>query len=72
MTIVCLNIIKEIYKKTLAYELEQITFDNKGNMVHLHSNKFLEEHPERIDLPEFTIEEELEQLKFVTELSKIY
>lgn len=66
------SIVKEIYKKTLAYELDKVTFDKNGNPKHYHSDKFLEEHPERKDSPEFTEEEEMEVAKFIAAAAKIF
>ncbi len=57
-----LETIRSIYKKTLSYELESVVVNNDGTTTHLHSDKFLDEHPERRESPEFTEEEEKEQL----------
>lgn len=64
------SIVKEIYKKTLAYELDKVTFDENGNPKHYHSDKFLDEHPERKNSPEFTEEEEQELANFLFECAK--
>lgn len=53
--------INEIYKKTFAYELERIKINEDGSTTHLHSDRFLDEHPERRNSPEFTEEEEKDQ-----------
>ncbi len=57
-----LETIRRIYKKTLGYQLERVVVNNDGTTTHLHSDKFLDEHPERRESPEFTEEEEKEQL----------
>lgn len=67
-----MNISFNIYKKTLAYELERIQINDDGTITHFHSDTFLDEHPERKDSPEFTEEEELEQLKFIAAAAKIF
>jgi hypothetical protein len=56
--------INEIYKKTFAYELERIRINEDGSTTHLHSDRFLDEHPERRNSPEFTEEEEKDQGSF--------
>lgn len=65
-----MNLLEKIYKKTLSYELDKVTFDENGNPKHYHSDKFLDEHPERRSNPEFTEEEELEVYKFIAEMAK--
>lgn len=59
---------KDIYKKTLSYELERLVVNEDGTTTHLHSDRFLDEHPERNDSPEFTKEEEKEQANFMIHL----
>lgn len=67
-----LQIAMNIYKKTLGYELEKIKVNDDGTTTHLHSDAFLDEHPERRSSPEFTEEEENEQLKFIAAAAKIF
>lgn len=67
-----LKLVKDVYKKTFAYELEKIKVNDDGTTTHLHSDAFLDEHPERKDSPEFTKEEEAEQLKFIAAAAKIF
>jgi hypothetical protein len=67
-----MNIAFDIYKKTLAYELDRIQINDDGIITHFHSDAFLDEHPERKDSSEFTEEEELEQLKFIAAAAKIF
>lgn len=67
-----MNIAFNIYKKTLAYELERIQINDDGTTTHFHSDAFLDEHPERKDSPEFTKEEELQVYKFIVEMAKIF
>lgn len=64
------NIIHKILEKTFAYSLETVKLNPDGTISHLHSAEFLEKHPERKNSPEFTEEEELEQIKFINELAK--
>jgi len=59
-----IEILHEIYKKTFAYELESVRVNEDGTTTHLHSDRFLDEHPERRDSPEFTEEEEKKQAEF--------
>lgn len=59
------KLVYEIYKKTLGYELEKIVINEDGTNTHLHSDRFLDEHPERRDSPEFTEEEERGQAAFL-------
>jgi hypothetical protein len=65
------NLCQDVYKKTLAYELEKVKINEDGSTTHLHSDKFLAEHPERKNSPEFTDEEETEQIKFLAALAQI-
>lgn len=67
-----LQIAMNIYKKTLGYELEKIKVNDDGTTTHLHSDAFLDKHPERRSSPEFTEEEENEQLKFIAAAAKIF
>lgn len=64
------NLILEIYKKTIAYELDSISINEDGTTTHRHSDKFLDEHPERKESPEFTEEEEKEQIEFIGNVAK--
>lgn len=59
----------EIYKNTLGYELDSIKVNEDGSTTHLHSDSFLDKHPERIDSPEFTDEEEKEQAELIATMS---
>ena len=65
-----INLAKEVYKKTLAYELDSLKVNPDGTFTHLHSDAFLDEHPERRSNPEFTEEEELQVYKFIAEIDK--
>lgn len=62
----------DIYKKTLGYELDSIQVNDDGTTTHLHSDRFLDEHPERSDLPEFTDEEEKEQAEFIATMARAF
>lgn len=35
-----------IYKDTFAYELDKIRINDDGTLQHIHSDKYLSEHPE--------------------------
>ena len=59
-----------IYKNTLGYSLEKIKINDDGTTTHLHSDEFLDEHPERRDNPEFTKEEELEAAEYLAKLAE--
>ena len=61
---------ENIYKQTLGYSLEKIKINEDGTTTHLHSDEFLDEHPERRQTPEFTKSEELEQISLVAKLAK--
>ena len=65
-----LQLCKNIYKKTLGYSLDSMVINEDGTTSHLHSDEFLDEHPERKDTPEFTKEEEAEQHQFLYNLAK--
>ena len=70
-----IELIHKIYKKTLAYKLESIRVNEDGTTTHLHSDKFLDEHPERRNSPEFTEDEEKKQAEFFgkfVEVNKVY
>ena len=66
------ELMNEVYKKTLAYELEKVKINEDGSTTHIHSDKFLDEQPERRESPEFTEKEEKEQAKFLFRLSKVF
>ena len=63
-----IKLMGEVYKKTLAYELEKVKINDDGSTTHLHSDRFLDEHPERRKSPEFTEEEEKDQFRFISVL----
>ena len=65
-----INLAKEVYKKTLAYELDSLRLNPDGTSSLLHSDAFLDEHPDRKDSPEYTEEEELQVYKFIAEMAK--
>ena len=65
------DLIHEIYKKTFGYSLDRIVINDDGTTAHLHSDQFLEKHPERASSPEFTEEEEIEEAKFMCNLAKL-
>ena len=62
----------EIYKKTLAYELDSLQVNDDETTTHMHSDKFLDEHPERRDSPEFTDEEEKEQAELIATMARTF
>ena len=63
-----IELMGEVYKKTLAYELEKVKINDDGSTTHLHSDRFLDEHPERRKSQEFTEEEEKDQFRFISVL----
>lgn len=63
-----IELMGEVYKKTLAYELERVKINDDDSTTHLHSDRFLDEHPERRESPEFTEEEEKDQFRFISVL----
>ena len=65
------DLIHEIYKKTFGYSLDRIVINDDGTTTHLHSDEFLEKHPERVSSPEFSEEEEIEEAKLMYELAKL-
>ena len=67
-----LEMIYEIYKKTIGYSLEKVIINDDGTTTHLHSDEFLENHPERVSSPEFTEEEENEKVRFMYEMVKSF
>ena len=62
---------ENIYKKTIAYDLEKVVINEDGTTSHLHSDSFLDKHPERRESPQFTEEEEIEQANFMVVMAKI-
>lgn len=68
-----IKLTKDIYKKTLSYELERLVVNDDGTTTHIHSDRFLDEYPLRKNSPEFTKEEEREQENFMMHLvEKLY
>lgn len=65
-----LSIVKNVYKQTFGYELDKLKVNDDGTTTHIHSDRFLDEHPERKDNPEFTNEEELEMAKFIEKIAR--
>ena len=64
-------IVGNIYKKTIAYDLEKVVINEDGTTSHLHSDSFLDKHRERRESPQFTEEEEIEQANFMVTMAKI-
>lgn len=64
------SMIKKVMEKTIFYDLESFIPQEDGTVKHFHSDRFLDEHPERKNSPEFTEEEELEVYKFISECAK--
>jgi len=65
-----LKLAQAVYQKTLGYELETLKINEDGSTTHLHSDKFLNEHPERKNSPEFSEEEEKKQVRLVATWAK--
>ena len=66
------NLVKEVIKKTLFWDLDSLVPQEDGTYKHIHSSRFLAEHPERKNSPEFTEEEELEVAKFLAAAVKLF
>lgn len=67
-----IKLAREIYKKTLSYELDSLQVNDDGTTAHMHSDKFLDEHPERMASPEFTDEEEKEQAQLIATVARTF
>lgn len=65
------DMVHKILEKTFWYSMDSIKVNDDGTTSHLHSPEFLEKHPERRNNPEFTEEEELEQMKYIAYLAQI-
>ena len=65
-----IKIATDIYKKTFGYQLDRVKINDDGSTTHIHSDEFLDNHPERRDNPEFTEEEEKEALGFIAKMAK--
>jgi hypothetical protein len=61
------KLLHEVYKKTFAYEFEKVIVNEDGTTTYLHSDSFLDGHPERRNSPEMTEEELKEQREFIVE-----
>lgn len=61
---------ENIYKKTVAYDLEKVVINEDGTTTHLHSDSFLDKHPARRESPQFTEEEEFKQANFMAAMTK--
>ena len=61
---------ENIYKKTVAYDLEKVIINEDGTSTHLHSDSFLDKHPTRRETPQFTEEEEFKQANFMAAMAK--
>lgn len=67
-----LDTILDICKKTMGYRLEKVVVNDDGTTTHLHSDKFLDDHPERVDSPEFTKDEERAQVEMIASLARMF
>lgn len=65
-----LKIAHEIYKQTLAYSLSKYEPNPDGSFTHVHSDEFLDKHPERKDNPEYTEEEEKEEMQYLYDVAR--
>ena len=59
-----------IYKKTFSYGLDRVKINDDGTTTHIHSDEFLDNHPERRDNPEYTEEEVKEALEWMAKVAK--
>ena len=41
-----LEICREVYKKTLAYDLMGVRINEDGSLAKLHSDRYMDEHPD--------------------------
>lgn len=48
---------RKIYKKTSGYYCDKVIPGKNGKLIIIHSDAFLDEHPERKNNPEYTAEE---------------
>ena len=60
----------EIYKKTLAYSLSKYEPNPDGSFTHVHSDEFIDKHPERKDNPEYTEEEEEMEMQYLHDVAR--
>ena len=63
------SLVKKVMEKTIFYDLESFIPQEDGTVKHFHSDRFLDEHPERKDTPNFTEEEEQEQIDFLAKIA---
>lgn len=59
------RLVHEIYKQTLVYSLSKYKPNPDGSFTHVHSDKFIDKHPERKDNPEYTEEEEKAEMQYL-------
>lgn len=59
------RLVHEIYKQTLAYGLSKYKPNPDGSFTHVHSDEFLDKHPERKDNPEYTEDEEKAEMQYL-------
>ena len=67
-----LELVKKVMEKTIFYDLDYFATQEDGTTKHLHSYRFLDEHPERRDSPEYTEEEEKELMKFMWAAANLF
>lgn len=66
------SLVKKVIEKTIFYDLESFIPQEDGMVKHFHSDRFLDEHPERKGNPEFTEEEEQQVINRLCLLSKYF
>lgn len=55
-----LEICREVYKKTLAYDLMGVRVNEDGSLTKLHSDRYMDEHPDaNREMGEFWSKEEI-------------
>ena len=59
------RLVHEIYKQTLAYSLSKYEPKPDGSFAHVHSDKFIDKHPERKNNPEYTEDEEKAEMQYL-------
>ena len=60
-----MEMMANIYKNTAAYDIEKVVINEDGTTSHLHSDSFLDKQQDRSETPQFTEEEEIEQVNFM-------
>jgi hypothetical protein len=65
------NIILNVVKQLLVYNIDSTIINEDNTVTHVHSDEFLDNHPDRRKTPEYTEKEELELIKYINDINKI-